>query len=161
MSILIFISITLFLTCVDIGIKSCVESNIKEGEELDFLDGKVQVRKVYNKGMAMSLFEDKPDFVKKTSAYATAFLTIYMLLTLLKKGNYIKKLGLSLLTAGALGNTFDRFVRGYVVDYIGIRTKFKKLSGLTFNAADVFIVGGMKLIILALLLPGRRKGKTS
>ncbi len=42
-----------------------------------------------------------------------------------EKEEYWKKLGLTLTAAGAWSNTWDRFRRGYVVDYIGIRQKKK------------------------------------
>ena len=50
-----------------------------------------------------------------------------------EKEEYWEKLGLTLTAAGAWSNTWDRFRRGYVVDYIGIRQKNKKFDRLTYN----------------------------
>jgi len=58
----------------------------------------------------------------------------------IKKGNKIKKLSLCLIIAGALSNIFDRFTRGYVVDYI--RIKVKGLDKVIFNLGDIFILVG-------------------
>lgn len=58
------------------------------------------------------------------------------------KGRILEKLGLTLTAAGAWSNTWDRFRRGYVVDYIGIRQKNKKFDRLTYNVGDFCIVAG-------------------
>ena len=59
-----------------------------------------------------------------------------------EKGRILEKLGLTLTAAGAWSNTWDRFRRGYVVDYIGIRQKNKKFDRLTYNVGDFCIVAG-------------------
>ena len=156
---LIFLGLTAFLTCVDIGIKSCAENSIKRGEEHEFADGKILVRKVYNKGMALNTLEDQPEVVKQVATGSAILLTIYQLFALFQKGQFIKKLGLSLMVAGAWGNVFDRWVRGYVIDYISFKTKWEKLTNVTFNLADGLIFDGSILVMLAAFLPGNRKGK--
>ena len=43
---------------------------------------------------------------------------------------------------GAVGNTYDRFKRGYVVDYLSLKTKNRKLSDITFNLSDLALFAG-------------------
>ena len=69
-----------------------------------------------------------------------------------KKGNNIRKLSLSLIIAGSLSNIFDRFTRGYVVDYIRIKTK--GADKVIFNLGDIFILLG------SLIMPFGVKKKT-
>jgi len=159
MSILIFMLLTTILTLADIGIKSYVESHVKEGEEIDILDKRVKVRKFYNKGLPFGKLADKEDLVKKLSLFATIFVTLQFLFTLLRKGHGVKKLGLALLTAGAVGNTFDRLLRGYVVDYLSVNVKSEKINRITFNLADLLILVGTLKIIFAGLLPNKKSGK--
>ena len=159
MSILIFLGLTLLLICVDLGIKGCVENNIKRGEEHKFVGGKILVRKVYNKGMALNLKQDDPELVKKITAVAAIVVTIQLLTTLFRKGRGLRKLGLTFVVAGAWGNLVDRYLRGYVVDYLGFKCKWKKCSEITFNFADFFIFFGSFLLILAGLFCGCKKGK--
>lgn len=154
MGILLLICITLCLALIDITLKSCIENSMTKKEERTACGGKVVLRKVYNKGVCMNLLEDKPDVVKYTSAYVAVLLTIYQLVTLLRKGKWIKKAGLSLTAAGAWSNTFDRWVRGYVIDYIGLETKKKECSRLTFNLGDFFIGAGGILLVLSVLAEG-------
>ena len=50
-----------------------------------------------------------------------------------------------LLTGGALSNLYDRVVRGKVVDYLAVKSRWKRLSRLTFNLGDVCIAAGALL----------------
>ena len=55
------------------------------------------------------------------------------------------------MAAGAWSNTFDRCVRGHVVDYIGFRSENKKISDVTYNLGDFFIAAGGVTALLASL----------
>ncbi|PWJ51585.1 signal peptidase II [Faecalicatena contorta] len=157
MVILVLMSLTLCLTLVDIVLKSYVEGFMAKGEERTICKGKVKLRKVYNKGMFLNLFDEKPGLVKILSAFVTILITIYQLITLLRRGNCLKKAGLSLMTAGAWSNTFDRWFRGYVIDYVGIQTKWKKASEITYNLGDFFIMAGSIFMMLSSLFPSKKK----
>ena len=75
-----------------------------------------------------------------------------------KKGSYLKKAGLSLGVAGAWSNTLDRWMRGYVVDYIGFQTSDEKLTKITYNLGDFFLAAGSILILLSEFLHNFKKG---
>ena len=152
---IILLLTTVVLAFVDIGIKTFIESNYRRGEEKGFLNNKVKIRKVYNQGAAFSLFEDQPEMVKKLSCYLTIDLFIYYVLALLRRGRPIEKVGLALINAGAWSNTFDRWLRGYVVDYVGFETKWDKFNRLTFNLGDFFIIKGAILMLVSSVLPCR------
>ena len=42
------------------------------------------------------------------------------------------------MTAGAWSNTFDRWLRGYVIDYIGFENKNKKIEKITKTLQVLF-----------------------
>ena len=73
---------------------------------------------------------------------------IYFLLFLKKSRGCIFFLGLSFILGGALGNVLDRWVNGYVVDFI--QWYFKSYFWPTFNLADSFICVGFILVFLSL-----------
>ena len=60
-----------------------------------------------------------------------------------------EKFGITVLGAGAFSNTFDRLVRGYVVDYFGVRCKNSKLSKITANLADLYILTGVSILTVS------------
>ncbi|WP_251390695.1 signal peptidase II [Mediterraneibacter agrestimuris] len=157
MGILVLICLTVCLALADIALKSTIEGYMTRKEERTACGGKVILRKVYNKGFSFNLLEEKREAVKYGSAYATVILTIWQLITLLQKKHYLKKWGLSLMTAGAWSNTFDRWFRGYVIDYVGFQTKWKKVTAMTFNLADFLIGAGGMMVLLASIF--RRKKK--
>lgn len=157
MGILVLICITACLMLLDIALKSIIEGYLSKDEERTACKGKLILRKVYNRGFCMNLMEEKPEVVKYVSTYATVILTIYQLLTLMRKKHRVKKIGLSLITAGAWSNTFDRWLRGYVIDYVGFETKWKKITEMTFNLADFCIAAGGILLLLSSIFRGRKK----
>lgn len=157
MIILVLISLTMSLALLDIAAKSYVEGYMTKGQERTFGQGKVILRKVYNKGFCFNLLEKKPEIVKISSAFMTFLVTIYQMITLLRKKHYLKKMGLSLMAAGAWSNTFDRWIRGYVIDYVGFRTKWKKITEITYNLGDFFIMAGCVFMMLSSLFHGKKK----
>ena len=44
------------------------------------------------------------------------------------------------MVAGAWSNTFDRWFRGHVIDYVGFQTKWKKVTEITYNLGDLSLV---------------------
>lgn len=136
-----------FLSALDLKVKSEVET-WPDGEEKPFAESqKIVLRKVHNRGMCMSLFKEHPEAVKEISLVMAAILTIWDALCLRKKGGHLKKAGLSLCLAGAWSNTLDRWTRGYVVDYIGFQTPNEKLTKITYNLGDFFLMAGSILIL--------------
>ncbi len=87
----------------------------------------------YNKGVAFSMFS----FVGPYLKWIQSLLVVGILYYVLKEG-YLKRYAfpVGLLIGGALGNVYDRFVHGGVVDYIAWHCGF---NFAVFNYADVAI----------------------
>jgi signal peptidase II len=153
MTKIIFLLTTVVLAFIDIAIKTFIESNYIRGEEKSILRDKVKIRKVYNQGVAFSLLEEQPEMVKKLSCYFTIDLFVYYIFALFRKGRLLEKAGLALMNAGAWSNTFDRWLRGYVVDYVGFETKWDNFNRLTFNIGDFLIIKGSILMVVSSMLP--------
>ena len=87
----------------------------------------------YNKGVAFSMFAFLGPYLK----WIQAVLILAILLFVFKEG-YIKRYAfpVGLLVGGALGNVYDRFVHGGVVDYVAWHCGF---DFAVFNFADVAI----------------------
>ena len=134
------------LFALDMAVKQYIEENVSEKEEKNFCGTKVLIRKVYNKGFAFNSMDSEPDKVKKASVITTSAILLMTLAESLRDGHKMNKAAMTLLSAGALSNTYDRIVRGKVVDYIGIRSKHKILGDITANLADVYILMGSVLM---------------
>lgn len=81
------------------------------------------------------------DLVSWVSVLLLSCLFLYLLLEW--RGLEIwQKIGLSLVLIGGISNTIDRFYYGFVIDYF-------KIWVSKFNLADVYILGGLGLFLLA------------
>ena len=144
------------LFLLDQMMKEYAEGRLRSGEQHDILNGKVVLRKAYNKGFMLNWCEGSPELVQKVSVIAGVLLLAYYWLCL-KRGTVIRKVGMAMLVGGAWSNTYDRLIRGHVIDYFGFRTKNEQISKVTFNLGDMFIFGGNLLVTLASVF---RKGKS-
>jgi len=112
---------------------------IDQGIKAIFLDGYyragscIDLELHFNKGVAFSMFA----FVGPYLKWIQMVLIVSILVYVFKEG-YLKRyaLPLGLLVGGALGNLYDRFVHGGVVDYIAWHCGFRFA---VFNYADVAI----------------------
>lgn len=135
------------LFTVDQFLKSYVEQNLDKDEERK-LAGPVVMRRVSNRGMCCGLLSERRGIVRTLSLTAAGVVTALQAASLLREKGFWKKKALCLLSAGAWSNTFDRFTRGYVVDYIGFQQQDSKLSKLTYNLGDFLIASGALLLSL-------------
>lgn len=139
------------LAGLDIVLKYAVNSMDKK--ELPRISAKkIEIDKFHNDGFAFGKLKKKKKIVKYVPVFITSILVGVLSVLLPKKGNNIRKLSLSLIIAGSLSNIFDRFTRGYVVDYI--RIKIKGADKVIFNLGDIFILLG------SLIMPFGVKKKT-
>lgn len=130
-----------------------------KGEEKPLTEH-VVLRRVSNPGMCLNLLADKPGIVKWLSLAAAGTVSFLCALALFRKKGFWKKKALSLMTAGTWSNTFDRFTRGHVADYIGFKCKNKKLSSITYNLADFFIAAGAAFLsVISLAGTKEKSGK--
>lgn len=152
---MIYILIVIAIALTETIIKNYMEDNFELGERKEILNGKVILRKHYNRGMMLDFMEGKMDIIKKVSGVVLGILLIIFAILLPKRGNRILKLGLSFIIGGAISNVADRFNKGYVVDYFSFNTKFDKLRRIVFNLSDMFIFLGSILIAISGCLPVR------
>lgn len=126
----------------DEALKQHIEENMIPGEKREILGGRVIIRKVYNRGFLLNFLDQYPAVIKGTSVITGLGVLFYDAMIFMKKGHYARKLGMTILSAGAASNIFDRLVRGKVIDYIGIRIENKFLARITANLGDFYIALG-------------------
>lgn len=96
-----------------------------------------------NEGVCLGALSGYRELVKRLSATMAVLLTVRLFLR--RRAGVVKGVADGLLIGGAWGNTLDRILRGYVVDFLQIRCKNEKLSRISFNPADVWIASGTLL----------------
>lgn len=142
----LLIAIGCFFT--DIIMKERMDKKFSLQDEAELFNGRIKLRKAYNKGAALNILQEKPQVVKGlTTAISGSLLVIYLGL-LFQKGCTLLKFSFSLMIGGAFSNLTDRIRKGHVVDYFSFRSKLQKLSKLVFNLGDLFIfIGGIGICI--------------
>ena len=138
-----FVILIPVLTCLDLILKYAVSSFDNKDLPRTFAK-KIEIDKFHNKGFPFGKLKENQKVVKYVPVFITSILVGILSFLLPKRGNKVKKLSLCLIIAGSLSNIFDRFTRGYVVDYI--RIKMKGLDKVIFNLGDVFILIGSILM---------------
>lgn len=107
----------------------------------------IQFTLVHNTGAAWGSFAGATNAI----AWFTVFLCIAIVafaLYELRSANALEMVGFGLLLAGGLGNLFDRFGYGYVVDMISPLF----IDFPTFNVADIGVTCGVIIICIALIM---------
>lgn len=143
-----FICIVLLIIAAESIIKSNREKNGHMGVKEPILGGKLYLTKYHNYGAFLNMGEKYPWLVKAVSFGLCIVCTAIFVLTLGGKGGLLLKTALAILLGGAYSNTYDRMVRGYVVDYFGFHVKNKKIRNVVYNISDFCIVIGAMLAVL-------------
>jgi signal peptidase II len=119
---------------------------------IPIIQGAVHLTYVENKGAAFSILQNQRLFF----IIATSFLLIGIIIFLNRKKDMapLCRVSLIMITGGALGNFFDRLVRGYVIDMID----FRIINYAIFNVADYFVVVGTILLCIYILFMEKRPG---
>lgn len=147
--------IAIFILIIDQLWKSAIVKWMEIGQTIPIWEGVFHLTSLRNKGAAFGILQNQRLFFIIVTLIAV-FGIIYYLQTEGKKNRRIS-FALSLLLGGALGNFYDRLVRGEVVDSLD----FRLIDFPIFNLADVFIFTGVTLMLLDIWLETRKGAKTS
>jgi signal peptidase II len=112
------------------------------------------LRYAQNTGGAFSMLSDHSAVL--TLASVAAVVIIFVWHCSLGKGERWQQMALGLIFGGAVGNLFDRLLRGYVVDFIDAHW-YNRYHWPTFNLADSAICVGIACFIAVTLLSRRRE----
>lgn len=123
--------------------KLWVVFNFKLHDTLPLLPGIFHLTYVRNYGAAFSLFSDNGWWLRWLSLLVSVGL---MALAYFGPAmNRWEQAGYGFILGGAIGNGIDRFISGYVVDFLD----FRLIQFPVFNLADVFINVGIVCLLIA------------
>ena len=143
------------LLVLDIVSKQVAQANLSTGKMVTFIPHLIGFELTYNDGAAFSLFGNLPEVPRRILliSFSTigAIVMIVVLAMKYKKLNWWYKSSLYLMLAGCIGNFIDRvfYEKGLVIDFIRF-ILWEKFA--IFNLADVFLVVGAFLLIIAVVI---------
>ena len=110
----------------------------------------------YNRGISFSLFVQNSAVGRAALLGFTAAAVALLVWWLSTCRSRLVAAGLGAIIGGALGNAFDRVLRGGVVDYLDLHIFDRHL--FVFNAADAAINIGVALLVVDLVFGPARTG---
>ena len=132
-----YASIVAVLFAGDFFLKQQVDKRIEKEERKEICNGKIVVRKYYNKGAALNLMEKSPKVLRTVCGGMILLLGIIWYLLLRNKKNPGILLGISMILGGGASNLCDRITKGHVVDYFSFQTPWERLNRVLFNLSDM------------------------
>lgn len=137
------IVLSTFIFLADRLLKILVFSNLNIGDSIPLIPGVVHITPVENTGVAFGLLENLDPSVFILITFVSIFLVIIYFFVK-NPSSFLVISALSIICGGALGNLFDRFFYGHVLDFIDLRI------WPVFNIADAAISIGAVLLFVYL-----------
>jgi len=147
------------LVALDQATKHIIARTVDLYESVPVIPGFFNITRIHNKGAIFGTFSqanNKLVFALLTAASLAALALVVYYFFKTPAGDKLMKVALTLITAGALGNQFDRLIRGHVIDFLDFY--IGKAHWPFFNAADSCITIGACLMLIILF---RRKPECS
>jgi signal peptidase II len=114
------------------------------------LFGLVSFVLVHNTGGAWGIFSGNTFALGLVALVFCAFVLVY-LFVLARDSSALSTVALGMIFAGGIGNMIDRFLLGYVVDFLN----FTFIDFPVFNVADIGVTCGVVLFLLSIILDAR------
>ncbi len=116
-----------------------------EGDKLDLLPF-FDLTRVHNQGVSLGMFQANSPEMRYGLVAVTAAIACVVLVWMMREKKMGDIFGLSLILGGAIGNIYDRWELGYVLDYADLHIgTFRPF--LVFNIADAAITIGVVIIL--------------
>ncbi len=138
------LSVSLIVFLIDRITKVLITNNFVLDVRNKVIDKFFYITNCHNKGAAFSLFSGNIIFL-----IVITLMVLFLIYRTIKNKKYISKISTisyGLLLGGILGNLFDRFFFGYVIDFLDF--VIYKFDFAIFNVADIAIVVGAFMLLI-------------
>jgi len=141
-TVIVTILFTGTIVTLDQILKKLVEASLSVSESIPIVRNILHITYIRNTGILFGMFKGYNFLLIFISALAILGIIFYMFFG---SRNLYRHICLVLILSGAIGNLIDRFLRGYIVDFIDIRI------WPVFNLADTAITIGIILLGISLI----------
>jgi len=117
----------------------------------------LDITRLHNEGAAFGLLAQAGGWQRwffLSLAGVIGIVIVWWLYTLPARGHPWLSIGLALILGGALGNAYDRFVQGHVVDFLHFHWGGAYFPA--FNVADIAITTGAIMLVIDAFMHKRR-----
>ena len=141
--------------------KRIADAKLRSLQIVSVIEGFFELRYSRNTGAFFSLGESVPDGPRRVGFVVLTLAAIGLMVHLYRKAGESQRLlrwALVLLCTGAIGNLIDRVLYGEVIDFLHLHVR-EVFHWATFNVADIYIAGGLVLLVWDLVRAPRGKAK--
>jgi signal peptidase II len=139
----VLLGISTLVVVVDQMTKFAIQAWMACGDSIPVVQGVFHITYILNAGAAFGILQHKTYFFVGVALVLVA--GVIYLYPRIPADQPLLRIGVALLTGGAVGNVIDRFRLGYVVDFFDFRI------WPIFNVADICIVIGVGCLIFYLM----------
>lgn len=140
----------------DRGSKMWIDRNVTAWDVWPVIPGVLNIIHAENRGMAFSLLSTAEDPLRSIVLVGMASVVLALVGWMWWRSEAeIERWALALVMGGAVGNLWDRVLRGSVTDFIDVY--YRDWHWATFNIADSAITAGAILLGLHLLLAPKQE----
>ena len=113
---------------------------------------RVQLRRVYNRGMLCSKLADRPKAAAALQTASAAVLAAMTAVCVCRRSGAVLQIAMGLMLGGALANLIERWARGMVTDYVYLpQAVIPFFRRIIWNVADLSVFAGCLMAIGALV----------
>ena len=146
-----YLVISLVVLLLDVWTKWLVAAHVARNESVSLIPNLFEIVHVRNTGAAFGIGANSDSqlvpLLLNAGALAVFFVVVvYAIRTAVTDADRVLQVGLHLILGGAIGNLFDRFRLGYVVDFLDVYIRDHHWPA--FNVADSAICVGIALLFL-------------
>ncbi len=134
------IGVAIFIA--DLLTKMLAKTHLQEIGTIPLFENVFHLTYVENRGAAFGMLQGQRTFFVLIALVFVVAVAVFAVKY--KNKTPLVNLGVSFMTAGALGNAFDRICQGFVVDFFD----FTLIDFPVFNVADVFVCLGAGLLAI-------------
>ena len=152
-----YLGISFILIALDQYTKFLALKYLNPFNPISIIDSFFNLTLVKNRGAAFGFLSGMDDPLRSiifTIISLTAFIIIAYIYCSRPQGSRMVPLAVAMILGGAAGNTIDRIRLGHVIDFLDFY--YRNLHWPTFNLADSSITIGVSLLLLQMLMAGRK-----
>lgn len=143
-----FLAGMLLLVGIDQWTKHLAVTYLKGQEAIILIPGVFELSYLENMGAAFGILENM-QWVFMIGTCVILAVCVFLFIRLPKERHYLPFIfTASMMAAGGVGNTIDRIVQGYVVDFL----YFSLIDFPVFNVADMYVTVGAAVFALFYML---------
>lgn len=147
----VYFLMVILVTTLDRWSKTAIEASLTLGQSIH-IGSLFYITLVHNRGGAFGILQGQKLVFVIVGVLVIGAILFYLYRT--KNISWWMLLGLGAISAGAVGNLYDRVTLGYVIDFIDVH-----VWDYVFNVADIAIDVGFGAILIDMILSERQKNK--